>query len=254
MIRVTIRYFAIARELCGHSVEEREISEGTTAGELLEALQEQCPPLARLGRALLLMVNRRYVSPDHVLQSGDEVAVIPPVSGGGGPFRVTDEPLQPEAIRAAVADPQAGAIVTFIGTTRNHARGRTVRYLEYEAYAEAAEACFAQIAAEIADRWGIEHVAIVHRTGRVDVGEASVVIAVASPHRAEAFAACAYAIDRLKQIAPIWKKEVYDDGEVWVGSEAAYQAAFGHGAAAQGTGGAERNAPQTIASTRSPGA
>jgi len=111
---------------------------------------------------------------------------------------------------------------------RDTARGKAVRYLEYEAYPPAAEQSFRQIADEIRQRWGIDRVAIVHRVGRIEIGEASVVIAVASPHRAEAFDACRYAIDRLKQIAPIWKKEVYEDGEVWIGSEAAYQQAFGH--------------------------
>lgn len=126
-----------------------------------------------------------------------------------------------------MADPRAGAIVTFVGTVRDHARGKRVRYLEYEAYAEAAIDTFAEIAAEIRQRWDVLGIAIAHRTGRLEIGEASVVIAVSSAHRAEAFEACRYAIERLKQIAPIWKKEVYDDGEVWIGSEALYQELFG---------------------------
>lgn len=227
-MRVTVRYFAIVRELLGRTVEERELPAGTTAGHLLDELAREHPAIERLRRSTMLMVNYRYVPPEHVLEEGDEVALIPPVSGGAGPFAITPDPLDAEAVARAVAWPGAGAIVTFAGTVRDTARGKAVRYLEYEAYPPAAEQSFRQIADEIRERWGIDRVAIVHRVGRLEIGEASVVIAVASPHRAEAFEACRYAIDRLKQIAPIWKKEVYEDGEVWIGSEAAYQQTFGH--------------------------
>jgi molybdopterin synthase catalytic subunit len=227
-MRVTVRYFAIVRELVGRAVEERELPSGTTAGSLLEQLARDHPVLEQVRRSTMLMVNYRYVSNEHVLAEGDEVALIPPVSGGAGPFAISAGPLDLESVARAVAWPRAGAIVTFAGTVREIARGKRVRYLEYEAYPPAAERSFQQIAEEIRQRWGIEQVAIVHRVGRVEVGEASVAIAVASPHRAEAFEACRYAIDRLKQIAPIWKKEVYEDGETWIGSEAAYQEAFGH--------------------------
>jgi len=229
-MRVTVRYFAIVRELLGRAVEERELPAGTTAGSLLDELARDHPALERLRRSTMLMVNYQYVSSDHVLAEGDEVALIPPVSGGTGPLAITTDPLDPEAIIQAVAWPGAGAIVTFAGTVREIARGKRVCHLEYEAYPPAAERSFQQIAHEIRERWGIDQVAIVHRVGRVEIGQASVVIAVASPHRAEAFEACRYAIDRVKQIAPIWKKEVYEDGEVWIGSEAAYQQAFGHSA------------------------
>lgn len=230
-MRVTVRYFAIVRELLGRASEERELPNGTTAGRLLDELAREHPAIERLRRSTMLMVNYHYVTPEHVLQDGDEVALIPPVSGGTGPFVVTTEPLDPEAVARAVAWPGAGAVVTFTGTVRDTARGKTVQALEYEAYPPAAEQAFRQIAEEIRQRWAIERVAIVHRVGRLEIGDASVVIAVAAPHRAEAFDACRYAIDRLKQIAPIWKKEIYEDGEVWIGSEAAYQQAFGHGAA-----------------------
>ncbi|MDW7981552.1 MAG: molybdopterin converting factor subunit 1 [Thermomicrobium sp.] len=229
-MRVTVRYFAIVRELLGSAEEEHELAEGTTVGQLLEQLIAREPVLARLHRSLLVMVNRRYARPDRPLADGDEVALIPPVSGGSSPFSVGPDPLDPLAVERQVADPRAGAIVTFVGTVRDHARGKRVRYLEYEAYAEAAVDSFAQIAEEIRQRWDVLGVAIAHRTGRLEIGEASVVIAVSSAHRAEAFEACRYAIERLKQIAPIWKKEVYDDGEVWIGSEALYQERFGRSA------------------------
>jgi len=226
-MRVTVRYFAVVRELFGREGEEQELPEGATVAHLLDRLIAQQPILERLRRSMLVMVNRRYARPDQPLSDGDEVALIPPVSGGSEQrFRVGPEPLDAASIAQLVAHPGAGAIVTFVGTVRDQARGKPVRYLEYEAYAEAAEEAFAQIAEEIAQRWPVLGVAIHHRTGRLEIGEASVVIAVASAHRAEAFEACRYAIERLKQIAPIWKKEVYGDGEVWIGSEALYQELF----------------------------
>ncbi len=142
-------------------------------------------------------------------------------------FRVQAEPLDARAVEAAVATGAAGALVTFTGTVRDHARGRSVVALDYEAYAPAAEKMLARIGEEIAARWGIDRVAIVHRTGFLRVGEASVVIAVASAHRGEGFSACQYAIERLKQIVPIWKKEHYVGGASWIGSEADYQREFG---------------------------
>lgn len=229
-MRVTIRYFAIVRELFRREFEQEELPEGTTVGQLLEELSTREPALSRLRRSLLVMVNRRYARPDQPLQDGDEVALIPPVSGGSTPFWVGPEPLEPAQLEALVADPAAGAVVTFIGTVRNQARGRAVRYLEYEAYPEAAVEIFAQIAQEIQQRWSVCKVAIAHRTGRLAIGEASVVIAVSSPHRAEAFEACRFAIEQLKHLAPIWKKEVYEDGEVWIGSEALYQELFARSA------------------------
>jgi molybdopterin synthase catalytic subunit len=224
-MQIRLRYFAMIREALGRSEETRETPRGTTAGQLFDALAVEQPRLAALKGTTLLMVNQEYVSADHLLADGDEVALIPPVSGGANEtrFRVTTEPLDPRAVEALVAAPDAGAIVTFTGTVRDRARGRDVVVLDYEAYGPAAEKMLATIGAEIGERWEIERVAIVHRTGTLRPGEASVVIAVASPHRAEAFDACRHAIERIKQIVPIWKKEHYADGAIWVGSEAEYQ-------------------------------
>lgn len=226
-MHVTVRYFALVREITGRRTEEREVPEGASVGTLIEQIVADHPPVERLRRASMLMVNQEYVQPDHVLAEGDEVALIPPVSGGAGPFRVIEDPIDPLEVTRAVADPGAGAIATFIGTVRNKARGRDVLYLDYEAYPAAAEKMLARIGDEIAERWGIDRVAITHRIGRLEVGEASVAIAVSSPHRNEAFDACHYAIERIKQIVPVWKKEYYTGGEVWIGSEAAYQEEFG---------------------------
>lgn len=230
-MQVQLRYFAIIRELLGRTSERRQVDQGVTAGSLFDLVAAETPRLAPLKRSTMLMVNEEYVSPDHPLADGDEIAFIPPVSGGSPGsnrlFRVQVEPLDARTVEAAVATPGAGAVVTFTGTVRDHARGRTVTALEYEAYEPAAEKILARIGDEIGERWGIDRVAVVHRTGRLTPGEASVVIAVASAHRGEAFAACEYLIDRLKEIVPIWKKELYDDGAVWVGSEADYQRAVG---------------------------
>jgi molybdopterin synthase catalytic subunit len=130
--------------------------------------------------------------------------------------RITREPLNREELIAAVAAPEVGGIVVFEGVVRNHARGKQIRYLEYEAYPEMAEQQLRAIVEEARRRWGAERVAVVHRVGRLEIGEASVIVVVATPHRAEAFAACRYIIDTLKTSVPIWKKEVSTDGEAWV--------------------------------------
>ena len=147
------------------------------------------------------------------IQEGDEVAFIPPVSGGS--FRVTDEEIRLQELIDEVRDEEAGAIVTFLGTVRRHSRGRAVQHLEYEAYPEMAEKKLEEIGQEMQERWGVR-AAIVQRVGHLEVGEASVAIAVAAPHRREAFEAARYAIDRLKEIVPIWKKEFYEGGEEWI--------------------------------------
>jgi molybdopterin synthase catalytic subunit len=226
-MRIQLRYFAIVREALGTSKETREVAPGATAGDLYAEIARDAPRLAGLQRSMLLMVNQEYVDASHPLNDGDELVLIPPVSGGSERFSVVSEPLDPRAIEALVADPGAGAVLTFTGTVRDRARGRAVTALDYEAYAPAAEKMLRRIGDEIRERWGIERVAIVHRVGLLSVGEASVVIAVSSPHRDEAFEACRHAIERIKQIVPIWKKEHYADGAVWVGSEAEYQQEIG---------------------------
>jgi len=167
----------------------------------------------RLGIAL----NAEYASWETPLQEGDEVAFLPPVSGGKTPpLALLREPIEVGQVVASVAAPDCGAVVVFLGTVRNHSQGRRVRALEYEAYPEMALREMERIRQEIRQRWGLERVAIVHRLGHLEVGEVSVVIAVAAPHRAEAFEACRYAIERLKESVPIWKKEMGEEGEVWV--------------------------------------
>jgi molybdopterin converting factor subunit 1 len=227
-MEIDVRYFAMIREIVGRSSERRTVPDEATAGDLFDQLVTEFPRLERVKPVTMVMVNQSYVQPDHTLHEGDEVALIPPVSGGEGTrFRVQEEPLDPRLIEARVAHAGAGAIVTFVGTVRDHGRGRTVTHLEYEAYAPAAERMMEQIGREIAERWGLDQVAMTHRVGSLPVGEASVVISVASAHRDAAFDACRYAIERIKEIVPIWKKEHYADGASWIGSEHDYQVEIG---------------------------
>jgi MoaE-MoaD fusion protein len=205
---VTVRLFAGLREQAGWS--KREL-------EAVERVADVWPALG-LGNepaGLLYAVNREYADRERELQDGDEVALIPPVSGGA--FRVTDRPLSLEAATAEVADDRAGAVATFTGTVRRQSRGRDVTRLEYEAYVEMAEDVMARLARELEERYELCSVAIHHRVGVLEIGEASVVVAVSAPHRHDALAACKDAIDTLKQTVPLWKKEVYEGGEEWLG-------------------------------------
>jgi molybdopterin synthase catalytic subunit/sulfur carrier protein ThiS len=164
---------------------------------------------------LLYAVNREYVEGGRELADGDEVALIPPVSGGS--FRLVDEPLDVAAVLREVEDPEAGAIASFVGTVRRRSRGRDVVHLEYEAYEEMAEPMLARLGDELTDRHGLCAFAVHHRLGRVEIGEASVVIAVSAPHRSAALDACREAIEALKTTIPLWKKEIYAGGEEWIG-------------------------------------
>jgi len=163
---------------------------------------------------LLYAVNKEYAERDHPLADGDEVALIPPVSGGT--FRLTADPLSLDAVVDEVRSDEAGAIATFVGTTRSESRGRRVEHLDYEAYEGMAEKVMTQIASALKKRYELCEVAIHHRTGRVEIGEPSVMIAVSAPHRQDALAACKDAIDTLKETVPLWKKEIYVGGEEWI--------------------------------------
>jgi molybdopterin synthase catalytic subunit len=205
---VTVKLFAGLRDRAGWS--QRELEGVARVRDVWDRLDLGDEPAG-----LLYAVNKEYADPDRELEDGDEVALIPPVSGGA--FRLSSAPLSLEAAVDEVRSDQAGAIATFVGTTRAQARGRAVVRLDYEAYEEMAEQVMAQIAAELVGRYELCAIAIHHRTGRVDVGEPSVVIAVSAPHRQDALAACKDAIDTLKERVPLWKKEVYEGGEEWIG-------------------------------------
>lgn len=209
---VQVRLFAGLRERAGFATRELEVAEGSTCLEVAATI-EQLDGVLTAG--LAFAVNREYAEGARVLVDGDELALIPPVSGGA--CQLTSEPIVLDELVRAVASERAGATATFTGTTRVQSRGRVVKYLEYEAYEGMAEAELERIAAALAAEHELCAVAITHRIGRVDIGETSVAIAVSAPHRAAAFAACRQAIDTLKQTVPLWKKEIYEGGEEWIG-------------------------------------
>jgi molybdopterin synthase catalytic subunit/molybdopterin converting factor small subunit len=209
-VRVVVRLFAGLRELAGTGQRELELPSDASVRDVW--------PLLGLGDeppGLLYAVNKQYAEAAQALADGDEVALIPPVSGGA--FRLTHGPVNLTSVVVAVVDEQAGAIATFLGTVRARSRGRDVIALEYEAYEEMAEEVMAGIAANVEERYDLCKVAMTHRLGRVEVGETSVAIAVSAPHRQDALAACADAIEALKSQVPLWKKEVYEGGEEWIG-------------------------------------
>jgi molybdopterin synthase catalytic subunit len=206
-VTVRVRLFAGLRERAGWS--RREIA-AATVGDVWGELDLGAEP-----EGLLYAVNKKYAPRDTALADGDEVALIPPVSGGA--YLLSEEPLSLDRVVDEVRSDSAGAIATFTGTTRKQSRGRDVSYLEYEAYEGMAEQTMAEIAEELTQRYGLCAMAIHHRIGRVDIGETSVVIAASAPHRQDALAACRDAIDTLKERVPLWKKEVYAGGEEWIG-------------------------------------
>ena len=211
-VRVSVRLFAGLRERAGTDRLDVELPEGANVGDLLAAMAET-PVGALRPRECVVAVNREYATPDEPVSAGDEVALVPPVSGGAGPvrqIRITGEPLDLQALADAVRDPRAGAVVLFEGVTRE------VPELDYEAYAEMAQSRLEQIAAEEAERHGLTAVAIEHRTGTVPRSEPSVIVAASAPHRGEAFAGARALIDRVKAEAPIWKVEVTPAGRTRV--------------------------------------
>jgi MoaE-MoaD fusion protein len=209
-VEVVVKLFAALRELAGTPERTLELGDGATAGDVWRALE-----LGEEPGGLLYAVNKEYAERERPLVDGDEVALIPPVSGGA--VRLSTEPLDLAAAVAEVADDRAGAIATFIGTTRIDSRGRTVIHLEYEAYEGMAERVMDELAATLRARYSLCGVSIHHRVGRVGIGDQSVVIAVSAPHRHDAISACRDAIDTLKETVPLWKKEVYEGGEEWIG-------------------------------------
>lgn len=237
-MRVHVKFFAIFRERVGVKEESIEIAKGTTAEALWKQYATRSPQLELVRAAYA--VNQKLAKPDQVLQDGDEVGFLPPVSGGAqkrspqtasGTQRkrkptnvrsavedalITRKPIDLNALVARVTFPGAGAILIFSGVVRDNAHGKSVSHLEYEAYPGMAEQTLQDIIAEIHERWADTRVAMAHRVGKLKIGEASLIIAVAAPHRPEAYAASRYAIERVKAILPVWKKEFASDGDHWV--------------------------------------
>ena len=209
-MRVTVRLFAGLREHAGTGRRDVDLGDGARVEDVWRALELGDEPTG-----LVFAVNRAYVGRSQALADGDEVALIPPVSGGA--FRLTEDPIDLAAVVAEVEDERAGATATFVGTVRAQSRGRQVVRLEYEAYEGMAENVMADLAEQLNERYDLCAIAITHRVGVCEIGDASVAIAVSAPHRQDALAACKDAIDTLKETVPLWKKEVYEGGEEWIG-------------------------------------
>jgi molybdopterin synthase catalytic subunit len=217
-MQVTVKLFARLREVVGSGQLVRELEEGATLDNLLQELYSEFPHLRDLAGRTFVALNHQLAAPSSHLHNGDEVALFPPVSGGADCVEITREPIDSAQIIRSVIRPDIGAVATFVGSVRNVSHGRTVLYLEYEAYEEMALSVLRRIVAEIHTCWPrVAEIAIVQRVGRIEVGDIAVVIAISSGHRDDGcFEACRYAIERLKQIVPIWKKEVRPDGAVWI--------------------------------------
>ena len=216
-MQITVRLFAAYREALGSPAVSVTVPDGTTAGQIWEVLVHSHPALRRLPPPTAVAVNDAIHPADHRLADGDQVALLAPVSGGEM-LELVREPIRVDALLDAVRHSGAGAVVLFLGTVRRHSRGREVQRLEYEAYDALARAEMARIATHTAQRWGVR-IAIVHRMGTLAIGEISVAIAVAAPHRRDAFEAGRFAIDTLKRTVPIWKKEVWAEGAEWIGQD-----------------------------------
>ncbi|MDP1826162.1 MAG: molybdenum cofactor biosynthesis protein MoaE [Archangium sp.] len=217
-MKIIVRFFAAARERARASTREVELPAGAKVSDLTAALIQAIPELGPLMPKLRIAVAEEFAGPDDVIPEGAEVALIPPVAGGsGGLYRLQDTPLSLQEVVDAVSAVSQGGLVTFSGAVRDHSKGKRVTRLDYEAYGPMAQKKLAQIGDEAREKWPGTQVAVLHRLGTLVPGDLAVVIAVSAPHRKEAFRACEYVIDRLKEDVPIWKKEYAEDGEVWVG-------------------------------------
>jgi molybdopterin synthase catalytic subunit len=238
-MQVRVRLFAGLHDIAGQRSLAVDLPDGATVAQLREEIARRYPVLAPHLPTAVCAVNEDYVDIAHKLCADADVALIPPVSGGAAEetgnrepgtwaaseqdtlISVTAEPLDPERVTAAVRCDEAGAVLVFQGVARNHSEGRRVIALEYDAYPEMAVRKLREVAQDVRARWPITGIAVQHRTGRLAIGEASLLVAVSSAHRAEAFEACLYAVDRIKQTVPVWKKEIWEDGDgAWVAGHA----------------------------------
>ena len=224
-MRVRVLFFGQLKEIVGVAQEEAELSDGARVEDLFERYGRRFPKLAEFRPSIAASINQEYALWTASLSTGDEVAFLPPVSGGQQApavediFQLVRQPIRPLELAESLKASEDGALVIFDGFVRNNFRGKKTLYLEYEAYESMAYAKMREIGAQIREKFSIHRLAIVHRLGRLEIGETSVWIAVSSPHRAAAFDACRYAIDSLKRSVPIWKKEYFAGGAVWAEGE-----------------------------------
>ena len=232
-MEIKVLFFGALKDIVGRAEDGVQLEEGSSIGRLYELYAARFPKLAEHSSSLLFSRNREFAGWGEHLQDGDEVAFLPPVSGGApeankvqeitgveqNPCRLTRDPIATHALVEELQRGQDGAVVVFEGIVRNHTGGRATRFLEYEGYEPMALEKMREISAEVLRSYAVDSIGMIHRLGHLEIGEASVVIVVASEHRGPAFEACRYAIDRLKRIVPIWKKEFFADGAVWVEGE-----------------------------------
>jgi molybdopterin converting factor subunit 1 len=227
-MRVEVILFARLREIVGRERVSIQRQEMLTVRDVWEGLQAQYPQIEGFGRSLLFSVNQEFAGFETQIREGDEIAIFPPVSGGqsaytedehGDVFQIVKTPIHIETLVEQLRQPEDGAVVVFDGIVRDNTKGRKTLYLEYEGYEAMALRQMREIRETIRKKWAVNRIGIVHRLGKLQIGEASVVIVLTSAHRKAGFEACQYAIDTLKKIVPIWKKEFFEDGEVWAEGE-----------------------------------
>jgi molybdopterin synthase catalytic subunit len=216
-MNIRVLFFGAARDAVEANQLEIVVEEPATVSSAFQSLKDRFEKLERFGRSLLFAVNQEYATPDTQLKENDELAVFPPVSGGSQDFfELTTEAINVGEVARRVVLPECGATVTLDGYAREWTKGKRTLYLVYEAYDSMALTEMQRLGAEAHKQFDIAHLGIVHRTGRIEIGETSVVIAASAPHRRAAFQACEWAIKELKRTVPIWKKEIYEGGEEWV--------------------------------------
>jgi molybdopterin synthase catalytic subunit len=230
-VRVRVLFFGQLKDIVGKSEEAVDLPDGSSLGTLFARYREQYPHIDRLASSIVLARNQQFASAGDRIDDGDEIALLPPVSGGSGPythllehpdghfFALTREPIDSTELRRRLLRGEDGAMVIFEGVVRNNTKGRPTKFLDYECYEGMAVAMMERIGLEIREQHAIGRIAMVHRLGRMEIGETSVAIAVTAPHRRPAFDAALEGINRLKKLVPIWKKEHFADGEVWVEGE-----------------------------------
>jgi molybdopterin synthase catalytic subunit len=228
MMRVQVLFFGVLKDIVGRASDSLELQEGSTLADVLSHYEDRVPKIREVLHTVALSVNQHYSGPGAVLEEGDEVALLPPVSGGkshdaattqGAHATIVRERIDSQGVLEKVKRPEDGAAVLFDGVVRNNTRGRQTLFLDYEAYEEMALQQMDSLAVQAIEKFGVRDVAMVHRLGRLEVGETSVLIVVASAHRGPAFEACRWLIDTLKRTVPIWKKEHFVDGAVWADGE-----------------------------------
>jgi len=219
-MQVKLLFFATLKDIVGARHLQFDVPAGATIGDLLTRLEESYPRIKDYRPVLLTAINEDYVGKDARINEGDEVAIFPPVSGGDGQLDplavITRDPIDAQKIAREMLRGEDGAICIFEGVVRNNSKGKRTLHLVYEAYETMAVKKLEEIGDSVRQAWDIDRIALIHRLGHMDIGETSVAVIVTSAHRRAAFDACHYAIDKLKKVVPIWKKEFFEDGEVWI--------------------------------------